>query len=315
MNTVIKPWTFGRSKLTSSPHFWAIVFILVVLSLLYWFYYYTKIDLDGLWRNWFWYVEIFEFKYDVHGSLFYIPLLYAAFIFRWPGILVTWLLSMAIIFPQVVDYSPDVASLVVNTIFLTVPLLVVGFITVELKWRDRERKMLAEREAERQAHMSQIFKAQEDERRRIAQELHDDTTQTLLVIANRSQDLASDEHSKISPQVKGQIEWISDAIFRVSEDMRRLSLDLRPSILDNIGLVPALRWLVYRLNQEDNINTEMLVSGAPWKLDSGKDVMIFRIVQEALNNIRKHSQATEAMVKLEFAPETVKITVQDNGKG
>jgi signal transduction histidine kinase len=315
MNTGTKPWARGSGRLVYNPHFWAILLTLIALSLLYWGYYYTDIDAGGAWRDWFWYVEVAEFGNDLHGSLFYIPLLYAAFIFWWRGILITWLLSMIVIFPHMIDYSPDVPSLVTNIIFLSVPLLVVAFITAEVKWRDKEKKTLAEREAERQAYMSQIFKAQEEERQRIAQELHDDTTQTLLVIANRAQALVSDEKSEADGHVKEQASWIRDAALHVSEDVRRLSLDLRPSILDNIGLVPALRWLVDRLNQENSIDTSMAVEGTPRKISAEKEVMIFRIAQEAINNIRRHSQATEATVTLEFAADTVKIAVRDNGKG
>jgi signal transduction histidine kinase len=315
MNNVIKPGPREKNRLISNPHFWLICFTLIVICLLYLIYYYTKIDLIGNWRHWFWYIEILEFRYDIHGSLFYIPLLYAAFIFGWRGILITWLSSMVVILPHIVDYAPDTPSLLTNVIILSVPLLVVAFIAVELRWREKEKTTLVERESERQAYMSQIFKAQEDERQRIAQELHDDTTQTLLVIANRAQALVSDESTEIASQTKRQAEWIRDAVIQVSEDMRRLSLDLRPSVLSDMGLVPALRWLVDRLNQEDSIDTKMLVDGELRKLNAETEVMIFRIVQEALNNIRRHAHATEAVLALEFTTDTVKITVRDNGKG
>jgi len=315
MTTAIILWARGKGRLIYDPHFWAISFIFVAISLIYWLYFYTEIDYYGDWRDWLWYLEITEFSNHINGSLFYIPLIYAAFIFWWRGTLITWLLSMAIIVPHVMEYTRTTTSLLTNMLFLSVPILMVAFISAELKWREKERKTMDEREAERQVYMSQIFKAQEDERRRIAQELHDDTMQTLLVIANRAQALVSDENSEISKQVKEQAVGIRDLALTISEDVRRLSLDLRPSILDEIGLVPALRWLVDCSNQSCGIRTKMIVRGENRKLKPETDVAVFRIVQEALSNMRRHSKATVAKVLVEFAPESLKITVRDNGKG
>jgi two-component system sensor histidine kinase DegS len=222
---------------------------------------------------------------------------------------------MAIILQHIVYFSPDNASLTVNIFNLLVPLVVVIIIALELRWREQQRKIVAEREAERQTYMQQIFEAQEGERYHIARELHDDTTQTLLVIANRAQSLLNDAGSQLSPQVKEQTESIRDAILQVSEEMRRLSLNLRPDLLDSMGLLPALRWLVERLEQEDKINAQMVVSGVARQLPHEREVIIFRFVQEALSNIRRHSEATKAVVNLEFDQETVIIKIQDNGKG
>ncbi|GAI30979.1 unnamed protein product, partial [marine sediment metagenome] len=116
-------------------------------------------------------------------------------------------------------------------------------------------------------------------------------------------------------EVRKHAEWIRNTILQVSEDIRRLSRDLRPSLLDNMGLVPALRWLLNRLGQEDGIVTEMAVSGVERKLPSEIEVSIFRIVQEALNNVRRHSKASIAVLTLEFNSKSLKIMVHDNGKG
>lgn len=90
---------------------------------------------------------------------------------------------------------------------------------------------------------------------------------------------------------------------------------MRPSILDNLGLVPALTWLVDQLNRESNIDARIVLIGESRKLLSTTEVTIFRIVQEALNNVLRHSNATEAVVTMEFGAETLKISVQDNGEG
>lgn len=307
MNPMVKFRSIEKGKIIYNHHFWAIIVIIAVLTVLYY----------G-WRDWFpWFRDwlLFEYRYDVVGSLFFIPFLYAALVFWWRGALIAWSLSMTAILPQIVYILPDPTSLVRNIAFSFVPLTVVLLITLELNWREKEKKISAEREKERQIYMSQIFKAQEDERWRIAQELHDDTTQTLLGIANRAQAVVTSDYGETASEGRAHIEWIRDAILQVSEDVRRLSLDLRPSILDNFGLVPALGWLLNRLNQEDSIVTKMLVNGVERKLSSEIEVTIFRIVQEALNNVRRHSKASTVVLTLEFDPKSLIIMVQDNGEG
>jgi len=99
------------------------------------------------------------------------------------------------------------------------------------------------------------------------------------------------------------------------ENVRRLSLDLRPSTLDDLGLLSALRWLANRLTQEGAIDAKIAVEGLHRKLTPEISNHLFRIAQEALSNVRHHSEATQVVVTLEFAPESVKLTVRDNGKG
>lgn len=311
MNSLVKSFLRKMNRVIYNLHFWAIVFIVLTLIIIY---YGTTILVDP-WFPWFSGMVIFEYKYNLHGSLFLMPFLYAAVVFQWRGALIMWLLSLAVMLPRIVYLSFDTVALIRNISYSFIPLMVVALITLELRWKEKERKTLVEREAERQAYMSQVFKAQENERQRIAQELHDDTTQTLLVIANRAQALVSDAHSITIPELRTDMESIRDMILNVAEDMRRLSLDLRPSVLDNIGLVPTLRWLVDRLNWEDSIDTKIVVNGDSRKLQPETEVIIFRIVQEAVNNIRRHSKATAATITVEFAPESFKLTVRDNGKG
>ncbi|HEY81920.1 MAG TPA: sensor histidine kinase [Dehalococcoidia bacterium] len=294
-------------RLARNVHFWIILIITAAIAIIYYEW--------SNWFPWFWRYFVFEFANELIGSLFFIPFLYASLVFWWRGSLFVWVLSQAAVFPLLLYYRSSIEDVLINVALSFVPLTAVMIITMELKWRERQRQIMVERERERQVYMSEIFRAQENERQRIAQELHDDTTQELLVIANRAQNLVSGDHGQSSPMVREQAEWIRDAVLKLSENVRRLSLDLRPSVLDDIGLVPAVRWLADRLNQEDGINTKVVVSGQERKLRPEAEVTIFRIIQEALNNVRRHSQASEAVVTLDFAPQSLKITVQDNGNG
>lgn len=308
MNIVKKSHSLELDKMIRSGHFWIIIATIAAIAIIY----YEWKD----WFPWYWYFFIYEFKYDIVGSLFLIPFLYASLVFWWRGSFIALSLSAATITPILMYYSPNLESLLRNVAFLFFPLAIVIIITLELNWREKQNQIMAEREQERQIYMSEIFQAQEDERRRIAQELHDDTTQELLVVANHAHTLVSNWPSQNKDGMKEEAKWIRDAILQVSENVRRLSLDLRPSILDNLGLVAAVRWLADRLIQESEIDTRVVVKGAVRKLRTEDEVIIFRIIQEALNNIRRHSQATEAVITLKFAPEeSLRITMRDNGNG
>ena len=318
----MKPRTAGRetASIVNNPHFWLVVFLTCAITGFYIFAYYTRTppisDLPFFIRR----LVYFEIVNKIHGSLFFIPFVYAAIAFWWRGAVIVWLLAMAVILPWILYVSMNPASFVRNTLFTFIPSMLVVLILFQIKWRENQRKIAAEREAQRRVYLSQVFSAQEDERQRIARELHDDTTQSLLVIANRAQSLLADDRCQAlgceqSREARDETEWIRDQILKVSEGVRRLSLDLRPSILDNMGLVPAIRWLTANLNQENGTDVQISVKGGNRGLMPENDVVIFRIIQEALSNVRRHAHASKVVVTLGFAPTTLKITVRDNGAG
>jgi len=314
MNRLAKLWSRENRSIISNPHFWAILFLVCVFTSLYYAFEHARFALHD-WVPWFRQVIIFEFGHGMNGILFYIPVCYAALVFSWRGVVVVWLVSMIMVLPHVILFSPATIYLISNLLYLFIPLIVLIIISLERRWRERFRKTIAERESERQTYMSQILEAQENERKRIARELHDDTTQSLLVIANRAQSLLNDSGFKVILQVREQVEWIRNEVLNLMENVRRLSLDLRPSILDDLGLLSALRWLVNRLTQEGAIDAKIAVEGLHRKLTPEISNHLFRIAQEALSNVRHHSEATQVVVTLEFTPETIKLTVRDNGKG
>ena len=298
-----------QSSLVHNPHFWAVILMTAALVVLYYAW---------PWRNyapWLSNFALFELEHDMVGSFFIIPLTYAVITLWWRGALIIWLLSFAAMLPRMVQLLPNFQFWMHNMFLFLLSLSLIFMTSLTLKWFERERKTLAEREAERQAYMSQVFKCQEDERQQIAQEIHDGSIQTLLAVANRAQTLVYGDHDNNTEQVKQNARWIRDTILGVSDDLRRLSLHLRPSVLDNMGLVSALMWLVDQFNESDNIHARISITGAERKLSPGTETTVFRIVQEALNNVKRHSKATEATVALQFLPQSIKLTVQDNGVG
>jgi signal transduction histidine kinase len=163
-------------------------------------------------------------------------------------------------------------------------------------------------------YVRQITRAQEDERKRIARELHDDTAQALIDLSRRLDNLAI-SREQLSETVIGRLEEFQELIDSILQGVRRFSRDLRPSVLDDLGLLPALEWLTANLMEEDGIETELKVYGDRRRLPPEAELALFRIVQEALSNVRRHSQASRVVTVVEFGEGRVRITVKDNGQG
>jgi len=163
-------------------------------------------------------------------------------------------------------------------------------------------------------YIQQITRAQEEESSRIARELHDSTAQELIALLHQVEGLLRDR-AKL-PLSEAKALWgVHEQVKGILQEVRYFSRDLRPSILDDLGLRAALEWLVEQLETEHKVECHLIVAGQERRLASEAEVMIFRIVQEAIRNIRKHSQASKAEVTVKFEQKGTTITVKDNGVG
>jgi PAS domain S-box-containing protein len=164
-------------------------------------------------------------------------------------------------------------------------------------------------------YLKQVLRAQEEERKRISRELHDDAGQSLLLLIHRLDALTSDPANKLSKPAKDKVTRLHGLAVKILDGLRRYSQELRPAILDHMGLVAALGWMADNLNREQRIKVSIEVRGTEYQLSPEAKLVLFRIAQEALNNVKKHSGATTAVVKLEYAPQKIIVRVTDNGKG
>jgi len=165
-------------------------------------------------------------------------------------------------------------------------------------------------------YLQTILRAQEDERKRIARELHDDTVQSLLLLTRRLDSLTSGPNGKkLSNSVRKELDELNDLAVQICESLWRYTRDLRPRILDDMGLLPALEHLAGELRQQKGIDARVELSGSSFDLSDEARLIMFRIAQEALTNVGKHSEASEVSVKLEFEDNLVRLTISDNGKG
>jgi len=163
-------------------------------------------------------------------------------------------------------------------------------------------------------YLGQVTKAQEEERLRIARELHDDTVQSLVVLSRELDALASSDRP-IPQDFRTELEALWQQTNNLIQGVRRLSQDLRPPTLDRLGLLPALERLVSDVSEFSGIAVKSRVVGSERRLPEEAELMLFRIVQEALRNVWRHSQATQAEVSVEFDTRRIRITVEDNGVG
>jgi PAS domain S-box-containing protein len=156
--------------------------------------------------------------------------------------------------------------------------------------------------------------AQEEERKRIARELHDDVAQSILLLSRRLDILISEGAHKPPKAPLSKLEDIQAIANEAYKSLQRYARDLRPSILDQMGLVAALNWLAEELGKELGIKTTVKADKLP-PLPSETELAMFRIAQEALNNVRKHAQASKVKIIVESSSSNMRMVITDNGKG
>ncbi len=163
-------------------------------------------------------------------------------------------------------------------------------------------------------YLGQIVKAQEEERKRIARELHDDTAQVLYAVSRQLDNFLRQDES-LPDSFANFLLRLQLQINQGVEGMRRFSQDLRPPMIDELGLVPALRWLAGETEKQYQIKVEMGVLGSERRLTADAELLIFRIVQEALRNAGRHAQASRVQLTTEFSEGKTRVSVVDDGKG
>ncbi|MDR7418721.1 MAG: GAF domain-containing sensor histidine kinase [Armatimonadota bacterium] len=171
---------------------------------------------------------------------------------------------------------------------------------------------VASKERMRGELIEKLLTAHEDERRRIARELHDEAGQALTALIVNLE-LASQEPSP--ERLRAQLKQLRDLAERTLSDIRRLIYDLRPSILDDLGLAAALRWYAKNLLDPRGIAWTLSVSGISGRLPAGLETVAFRLVQEALTNVLRHAEASKVSVSVAVSGRELDVRIEDNGRG
>jgi signal transduction histidine kinase len=174
-------------------------------------------------------------------------------------------------------------------------------------------------EALRQSHddlrnlAAKLIRAQEEERRRIAREMHDDWTQRLAVLAIETTKL--ERQLKLSPPGRSQLQGIREELVKLSDAVHDLSRQLHPSILDDLGLVEALRSECASFSRREGIAVDYQPGEIPTSLGNEMAMCIYRVAQEALRNIGRHAAVKHASVSLAVLDSELVLRVQDQGIG
>jgi PAS domain S-box-containing protein len=163
-------------------------------------------------------------------------------------------------------------------------------------------------------YIKQVTRAQEDERLRISRELHDDTAQVLAGLSRDLDSLISTKMKLPKPVIK-ELGKLHDMAASALEGVRRYSQALRPSILDDLGLVPALEWLITDLERGYGMAAKVSITGDQRRLAPEKELTVFRIAQEILSNVGRHSQASAVEMTMDFGADALTLIVSDNGQG
>lgn len=157
-----------------------------------------------------------------------------------------------------------------------------------------------------------ILQAQEEERHRLARELHDEAAQALTSLLVRLRLL---ERAHTPEEAQKRVQELRELTAAALEDVRRVALDLRPTILDDLGLAPALEWRVDEVNKEGGIHATISVDGFDQRLPREVELALYRVGQEALTNAGRHAHAGRVHVALERADGCITLLVEDDGTG
>ncbi|RRR69352.1 MAG: PAS domain-containing sensor histidine kinase [Candidatus Viridilinea halotolerans] len=182
--------------------------------------------------------------------------------------------------------------------------------------RDISERKQAEEELRASAEALQLLsrrllEAQEHERRLIARELHDEVGQVLTGLKLTLSVMSTEA----SPDLKASLSDAQAALSELMGRVRSLSLDLRPALLDDLGLLPALNWLIERYSKRTGIAVELRHQGVERRFTSTIETVAYRTIQEALTNVARHAQVSSVQVRLLAATQRLMLRIDDSGCG
>lgn len=162
--------------------------------------------------------------------------------------------------------------------------------------------------------LREIFSIQEEERKRIARELHDEMSQSLASL-NAGLEVAIGMLPTSIDKAKATLRKAQTLSISILDDIQKLIYELRPTLLDDLGLVTAIRWLAENNLEASGINVDFKTTGREKKLSSELDTTLFRVIQETASNITRHAHAKNVQIRLRFKKNTVEACIKDDGDG
>lgn len=162
--------------------------------------------------------------------------------------------------------------------------------------------------------IEQIIGAQEDERRKISRQIHDGPAQTLSNFILQTE-IALRLFDVDAEQAKTELQNLKTAASTTFSSVRDFIFDLRPMMLDDLGLIPTVRRYIEAFREKTGLDISLVVTGSERRLEPHREVLCFRTIQELLGNVRDHAQATQVKINLTLDESMLRVTIEDNGIG
>ncbi|MDF2500352.1 MAG: degS [Anaerosporomusa subterranea] len=167
---------------------------------------------------------------------------------------------------------------------------------------------------QRQLFGVKIIKAQEEERRRVARDIHDGPAQALANVVFRAEVCERLMDSDLA-RAKVELSDLREQVRAVLKDTRKMIFGLRPMTLDDLGLAPTIKRLLDVMRERTGVVGDLRISGQEQRFDSAIEIGLFRVVQETLTNVEKHAQASFVRVRIDFRQQAISLLIEDDGKG
>lgn len=244
-------------------------------------------------------------RQSLERILFLLPIIYGSVVLGTFGGVSTLVVAAAAMFPKAVFGPGDLTQ----SLLQVAGVLATGSLVVVLLRSERIRVQNARSLTQR------LMVAQEEERERIARGLHDDIVQAFYVMAQRLDHLASGGAGDVGGEVAAEIRRVREISVQTSTDLRQMLQELRPRVLDDLGLKPALEWLADEFLRLWGMRVVVHADDVRTDLPARTQLLLWRIAQEALNNAARHAHATETVVALSEEAHRIRLRVQDDGQG
>lgn len=290
--------------------FWMVQLVVLAIAIAH-----TTIETNGA-------LEDVHDLYLLPVSIYFIPVLYAALNFGFEGALPTGLWCALLTAPNIVllHHGAGRIGVVMQLAFLVLLGSMVAIrVDKERHAKDKERhaklaaedanRRLAQVQASLKRYIGLALRAQEVERFRLSRELHDETVQELVIAKASLESLPGSQSQRV------RLEYVDATLERCIDGIRRFCQALRPTMLDDLGLVPALDWLLTDQAGRTGIRMALEEQGERPQLSPEQELVIFRVAQEALHNVEHHAQASRVVVRLAYASGRLCLEVVDDGCG
>jgi len=162
---------------------------------------------------------------------------------------------------------------------------------------------------------ARLVQAQEDERRALSRDLHDEVGQALSAVLVELRNLSAESAIRSDKQSAGHVETVKSLVENSVREVRNMALLLRPSMLDDLGLVPALRWQAREVSKRTSMEVSVAAELASDDLPDEYKTCVYRVVQEALHNCSGHAHATRVQIRVQQQPSRLALSIQDDGQG